>query len=81
MPNEEYLGGDAPNDVSKSEDLIHHLQTNNQAFTRHNQEEADRRATKLEEAGGFRDMESTGGKFTRGFKPSFEAAVRQVWGL
>ena len=38
----------------------------------------ERRASKLEEAGGFRAMETTGGKFTRGFKPRFEATVRQV---
>ena len=78
LPNEDYLEGVAPNDVGKSRDLIDHLQMKNQEFTHHNQERADRRAAKLEEAGGFRAMESTGGKFTRGFKPRFEATVRQV---
>ena len=39
---------------------------------------SERRAAKLEEAGGFRAMESTGGNYTRWFNPRFEAAVRQV---
>ena len=78
LPNEEYLEGVAPIDVGKSKDLIDHLQMKNQEFTHHNQERAEKRAAKLEEAGGFRAMESTGGKFTRGFKPRFEATVRQV---
>ena len=77
LPNEEYLEGVAPINVSKSEDLMDHLQTN-QSFTEHNRKLAKRRAAKLGEAGGFRAMESTGGKFTRGFKPRFEATVRQV---
>ena len=79
MPNEEYLEGVAPNDVGKSnEDLMDHLQMKNQEFTQHNKKNSEKRAAKLEEAGGFRAMESTGGKFTRGFKPRFEASVRQV---
>ena len=78
LPNEEYLEGVAPINVSKSEDLMDHLQTKNQSFTEHNRKMAKRRAAKLGDAGGFRAMESTGGKFTRGFKPRFEATVRQV---
>ena len=53
LSNGEYLGGDAPNNVSNIEDLMYHLQTDNQAFTHHNQERAERRATKLDEAGDF----------------------------
>ena len=78
MPNESYLEGIAPSNVSKNEDLMDHLQMKNQEFTQHNQKNSEKRAAKLEEAGGFRAMESTGGKFTRGFKPRFEATVRQV---
>ena len=67
----------APSNVSKNnEDLMDHLQLKNQEFTHHNKKNSDKRAAKLEEAGGFRAMESTGGKFTRGFKPRFEASVR-----
>ena len=69
----------APINVSKNnEDLMDHLQLNNQEFTQHNKKNSEKRAAKLEEAGGFRAMESTGGKFTRGFEPRFEATVRQV---
>ena len=78
LPNEEYLEGAAPINVSKSKDLIDYLQTKNQSFTEHNRKLSERRAEKIEEAGGFRAMESTGGKFTRGFKPRFETNVRQV---
>ena len=39
---------------------------------------SEKRAEKIKEAGEFRAIKSTGGKFTRGFKPRFEANVRQV---
>ena len=51
LPNEDYLEGVAPNDVGKSKDLMDHMQMKNQEFTHHNQERADRRAAKLQEAG------------------------------
>ena len=78
MPNEEYIEGIGPNNASKNEDLMDHLRTTNQKFSEHNRKMSERRAAKLEEVGGFRAMESTGGTFTRGFKPRFEATVRQV---
>ena len=78
LPNEEYLEGIEPSKVKDSEDLMSHLRTTNQKFSEHNRKMSERRAAKLEEAGGFRAMETTGGKFTRGFKPRFEATVRQV---
>ena len=60
MPNEEYLDGVAPSNVSRNnEDLMDHLQMENQEFTQHNKKNSEKRAAKLEEAGGFRAMEST----------------------
>ena len=38
----------------------------------------EKRAAKLEEIGQFRAMTSRGGAFTRGFKPRYEGALRQV---
>ena len=78
MPNEEYLEGIVPINVSKNEDLMDHMRTTNQKFSEHNRKMSERRASKLEEAGGFRAVETTGGKLTRGFKPRVEATVRQV---
>ena len=78
LPNEEYLEGIEPSKVKDNKDLVVHLRTTNQKFSEHNRNMSERRASKLEEAGGFRDMETTGGHFTRGFKPRFEATVRQV---
>ena len=66
-PNDEYLKGAAPADVSSDPDLIRYLQRKNAEFADYNQERIEARKGKLEEAGKFRGMESTGGKFTRGF--------------
>ena len=78
MPNEEYLEGIEPSKVKDNEDLMDHLRTTNQTFSEHNRKMSERRAAKLEEVGGFRARGSAGGEFTRGFKPRFEATVRQV---
>ena len=64
--------------MGKNKDLMDHLQMKRQTFSKHNQTMSEKRAAKLEEAGGIRAMESTGGKFTRGFKPRFEMTVRQM---
>ena len=42
-----------------------------------NHNRMEKRAQRLEDTGQFRVMESTGGKFTRGFKPKF-GEVRKV---
>ena len=62
LPNEEYLEGIAPSKVKDSEDLMDHLRSKYPAFAEHNLKKADNRAIKLEEVGGFRAMESAGGK-------------------
>ena len=45
---------------------------------KHNQSEAETRAQALQDAGQFRIMLSTGGRFTRGFKPRWSDRVYRV---
>ena len=81
IPNEDYLEGIAPSKVVDSKDLMTELRRKNQEFSLLNRQKAERRAAKLETAGQFRAMHSSGnigGLFTRNFKPRFEARVRQV---
>ena len=54
-PNDEYLEGDAPADVSGNPDLIRYLQRKNARFSDYNQERIQARKGKLEEAGKQRD--------------------------
>ena len=66
MPSEEFLEGIEPSNVSKNEDLMDHLRTTHQKFSDHNRKVSEIRAAKLEEAGGFRAMESAGGNSQEG---------------
>ena len=78
IPNDDYLGGRAPNDVAGSSELQRKLYDKNLEFAKHNAERAEKRANKLEENQQFRVMTSAGGRFTRGFKPSWSSTVHRV---
>ena len=76
-PIDEYLEGFAPAQVSRKPDLIRRLKEKNARYSDFNHQRIEKRGQKLEETGQFRIMEDMGGKFTRGFKPTF-GEVRQV---
>ena len=76
-PIDEYLEGMPPSNVRNNPDLIYLLKQKNLGYSEHNQKRIEKRAKTIEDAGQFRIMEDTGGKFTRGFKPRF-GEVRQV---
>ena len=76
-PNEAYLEGNTPAQVSSNPNLVKRLKEKNAQYSDYNHQRAEKRANKIEEKGQFRIMASTGGKFTRGFKPKY-GEVRQV---
>ena len=78
VPNQNYLEGNAPNDVEANGALRKRLRAKNYEFAQHNKEEGAKRAETLQEAGKFRIMLDTGGRFTRGFKPRWSERVYTV---
>ena len=76
-PIDEYLEGMPPSNVRNNPDLINLLKQKNVQYSEHNRKRIEKRAQRIEDAGQFRIMEDTGGKFTRGFKPRF-GEIRQV---
>jgi len=76
-PIDEYLEGQAPADVKQNKDLIFTLKKKNAEYAALNQERIKKRAIALEEAGQFRPEQDRGGKFNRGFKPTF-GELKQV---
>ena len=78
ISNVSYLEGNAPNDVFKNESLVRQLKVKNREFAEGNAERAEKRAKPLETAGRFRSMLSTGGRFTRSFKPKWSSEIHQV---
>jgi len=78
VPNQSYLEGNAPKDVEGNQDLRRRLRKKNLEFVEHNRDQAETRAQALQDAGQFRIMLSTGGRFTRGFKPRWSDHVYRV---
>ena len=78
IPNKSYLDGNAPEDVAANDDLRRRLRKKNLEFMEHNKTESEDRARALEEAGRFRIMLDTGGRFTRGFKPKWSERIHQL---
>ena len=76
-PIEEYLEGMPPSNVKNNPELVRVLKEKNASYSDLNHNRMEKRAQRLEDTGQFRIMESTGGKFTRGFKPKF-GEVRKV---
>ena len=76
-PIEEYLEGMPSSNVRNSPELVRVLKEKNASYSDLNHNRMEKRAQRLEDTGQFRIMESTGGKFTRGFKPKF-GEVRKV---
>ena len=74
----EYLDGIAPDKVADNDEIRETLQEKNAEYRQFNKERMEKRAAKLEGVGQFRAMTSRGGAFTRGFKPRYEGALRQV---
>ena len=79
LPNNgEYLNGIAPGEVAGDDEIRAKLRDKNAEYAQFNKERVEKRAATLEEIGQFRAMTSRGGAFTRGFKPRYEGALRQV---
>ena len=70
-PIEEYLEGMHPSNVKNNPELVRVLKEKNASYSDLNHNRMEKRAQRLEDTGQFRILESTGGKFTRGFKPKF----------
>ena len=79
LPNDgEYLNGAAANEVADNDELRAKLRKQNAEYAQFNKERSEKIASKIEEVGQFRAMTSRGGAVTRGFKPRYEGALRQV---
>ena len=78
IANEIYLEGSAPKDVEDDKLLMFDLYKKNAGFLAGNQRRMMQRADKLEKSGFFRATDGSKTKFNRGWKPTYEATVRQV---